>query len=223
MSHLSNISRGALVLAVLIASACGDAATPSSPTTTTRLPPTVTAIAPASGSVDGGIDVTISGTGFTNVQSVLFGTTPATTYVVSFETSITATAPGGAAPGATDVVVVTEGGSSATSDATKYTWIPNQLVDLTLAASSVTGGAPIRGTATVTLPAPSNGIRLPIVWKSTPAGLSAVRVPAAVYIAKGEVTGTFQIDTFYVSTPESIEMSLEHWGVTKTVRFTVGP
>ena len=75
--------------------------------------PTVTALNPKSGSAAGGNSVIITGTGFTGVSAVKFGTNPATTYTVNSATQITATAPAGT--GTVDVTVTTTGGTSATS------------------------------------------------------------------------------------------------------------
>ena len=58
--------------------------------------------------------MTITGTDFTGATAVKFGTTAATGFTVNSATSITATAPAGAA-GTVDVTVTTPGGTSATS------------------------------------------------------------------------------------------------------------
>lgn len=55
--------------------------------------PTVTAISPSQGIPQGGTNVTITGTNFTNVTGVVFGSTPATSFQVVSPTQINATAP----------------------------------------------------------------------------------------------------------------------------------
>ncbi len=75
--------------------------------------PTVSSIAPTSGSQAGGTAVTITGTGFLSGATVKFGGTPATNVTVVSATSITATAPAHAA-GKVDVVVTNSDGQSAT-------------------------------------------------------------------------------------------------------------
>jgi hypothetical protein len=75
--------------------------------------PTVTAIAPPSGSVNGGTAVTISGTNFVSGASVTLGGTAATNVSVVSGTSITATTPAHAA-GAVNVVVANSSGQSGT-------------------------------------------------------------------------------------------------------------
>ena len=73
--------------------------------TSLPLPPTVTAVAPASGPAAGGTSVTITGTGFDTTaanNTVKFGTSPATIVGTPTATSIVATTPAHAA-GAVDV------------------------------------------------------------------------------------------------------------------------
>jgi hypothetical protein len=65
----------------------------------------VTCIYPNKGPIAGGTEVEIYGTGFVNVQSVYFGTVPATSYNVISDTLIKATAPSVSLPGAVDVKV----------------------------------------------------------------------------------------------------------------------
>lgn len=56
-------------------------------------PPTVSSVSPKAGSIAGGETVTITGTGFTDVNQVRFGHTDAVDFVVHDDTSITATTP----------------------------------------------------------------------------------------------------------------------------------
>ena len=75
--------------------------------------PTVTSIAPTTGSQAGGTAVTITGTGFLAGATVMFGATSATNVSVVSATSITATTPAHAS-GAVDVVVTNTDNKSAT-------------------------------------------------------------------------------------------------------------
>jgi arylsulfatase A-like enzyme len=59
-----------------------------------RAQPVLLSLSPAKGPV--GATVTITGAGFSNATSVLFGTVPATTYSIDSDTQITATVPPGA-------------------------------------------------------------------------------------------------------------------------------
>jgi hypothetical protein len=86
-------------------------------------PPTVTSVAPDRGSTDGAITVTITGTNFTGATDVSFGGTPATSFVVVNDTTITAVVPAHAV-GVVDVTVTTPVATSAISAADQYHYLP---------------------------------------------------------------------------------------------------
>ena len=88
--------------------------------------PTVTNVVPDRGTIAGGTIVTISGTNFTNgglVTSVSFGGTPATSFVVVNDTTITAVTPAHAV-GVVDVQVTKGGCTSPVSAQDKYHFLP---------------------------------------------------------------------------------------------------
>ena len=70
----------------------------------------------------GGTEVTITGTGFTEVTGVDFGTVAATSFTVVNDTTITAVVPAGSL-GEVDVTVVNTGGTSATGAGDEYTYV----------------------------------------------------------------------------------------------------
>ena len=70
--------------------------------------PNITSISPSTGAA--GVTVTITGTGFSDVTSVTFDATPATSFTVVSSTEITAVVPAGT--GAVDVTVTDIAGSS---------------------------------------------------------------------------------------------------------------
>jgi hypothetical protein len=84
--------------------------------------PTVTDISPTAGPAAGGTSVTITGTGFTTVTSVSFGSVvvPSAEWTVNSPTQITATSPAGSRP--VDVTVTNTAGTSATSAADQFTY-----------------------------------------------------------------------------------------------------
>lgn len=82
--------------------------------------PVVTSISPAGGSVIGGTNVTITGSGFTGATGVRFGSAVATFSVLS-DTSMSAWAPS-AVTGPVDVTVTTPAGVSAISPADQFTY-----------------------------------------------------------------------------------------------------
>ena len=97
--------------------------------------PTVTSIAPTSGSTAGGTSVTITGTGFTGATGVTIGGAAATSVSVVSATSITCTTPAGTA-GTASVIVTTPGGANAANMLYTYV-VPNTAP--TLAAIGVSG------------------------------------------------------------------------------------
>jgi hypothetical protein len=99
--------------------------------------PTVTAVSPTSGTTAGGTSVTITGTNFTQLVSVSFGSVPASTITVNSSTQITASAPA-SGPGLIDVTVTNGAGTSLTSTADQFTF--------TATAPSITSVSPNSGT-----------------------------------------------------------------------------
>ena len=109
--------------------------------------PTVSGVAPVSGNAAGGTTVAISGSDFNFASSVMFGSSPATSYTVNSNTKITATAPAGTA-GTVDVTVTNYAGTSATSPADTYIYVPPAISwqQYTLTGSNGTTWQPIDAT-----------------------------------------------------------------------------
>lgn len=105
--------------------------------------PAVTAISPTSG--DLGTEVTVTGTHLKGVIAVEFDGVPATHVVESSRTQLTVTAPGHA-PGLADVRVKTAGGTSATSSADQFLYLPAPAI-----GSVEPSRGPADGGATVTI------------------------------------------------------------------------
>ena len=116
----------------------------------TSLPPAVTGITPSSGTEVGGTVVQISGSGFSGVSAIYFGTAEATKFSVESPGSITAVAPPGT--GAVDVTVTTPAGTSATGAADIFTYSP--LVTLSSSPNPSVRGQKVTFTAKVTPIAP---------------------------------------------------------------------
>jgi hypothetical protein len=81
----------------------------------------VTGVSPSCGSGSGGTPVDLLGSDFTGATGVDFGTTPATSFTVHSDSSITATAPGHA-NGIVDVTVTGPPGTSPINVADEYTY-----------------------------------------------------------------------------------------------------
>lgn len=86
--------------------------------------PQVTLVSPATGPVAGGTVVTLTGHGFTQTQSVMFGSVPATSVTVNSDESITATAPPSASTGFVEVTVTNAAGTSAKVKNAGYSYTP---------------------------------------------------------------------------------------------------
>jgi len=93
--------------------------------------PNLTSVTPSSGSTAGGTPVTLQGTHLSGVFSVRFDGTPASSFTVNNDSTITATTPAHAA-GAANVVVTTASGSSTLVNS--YTYAPAPTVDPVSAA-----------------------------------------------------------------------------------------
>lgn len=107
-------------------------------------PPVVSAVHPATGPTSGGTVVTVTGSNFTGVSSVQFGSTPAATIRVISPLRLVATSPAHAAGPVTVTVSTTYGVSTASSGATfRY------LAPTVISVSPHSG--PQRGGTTVTI------------------------------------------------------------------------
>ena len=109
------------VVDVIVTNASGAASASSTDKFTYDAAPTVTSVVEAAGPTAGGTAVTITGTGFADETSVLFGATPATGVVVVSDTSITCVSPPHAA-GTVNVSVSNETGASAAVAASRFTF-----------------------------------------------------------------------------------------------------
>ncbi len=107
---------------VTIVNTGGTSATSAADQFTYAPVPLLTCINPTSGPVPGGTTVTIVGTGLANATAVKFGTKTATIQSDT-ATQIVVLSPAGTA-GTVDVTVATAGGTTATSAADQFTYIP---------------------------------------------------------------------------------------------------
>ncbi|MGI2032706.1 putative Ig domain-containing protein [Rhizobium panacihumi] len=96
--------------------------------------PVVTTVSPDRGPSSSGTSVTITGSEFTDLTSVSFGTAPATGYTFINDGQITATAPSGA--GTVNITVTTPGGTSAATAQSAFTYV---------AAPTITQLDPVEG------------------------------------------------------------------------------
>lgn len=101
----------------------GGGASAPSPITASFTPlPIITGISPATGSLEGGVAVGISGSDLLGATAVRFGSTPALSFTVTSNSALTAVVPPGVA-GAVDVTVVTPGGTSIPNASSRYVYM----------------------------------------------------------------------------------------------------
>ena len=135
--------------------------------------------------------MTITGTDFSAATDVEFGNTPATSFHLDGSTQITATAPAGT--GTVDVTVATPNGTSPTTDADQYTYIP---------APAVTGISPTSGPdaggTTVTITGTDLSGTTDVEFGSTPATDVSANGPTQLTATAPPGTGTVDIT---VTTP----------------------
>ena len=106
--------------------------------------PAVTSVTPEVGPSRGGTVVSVGGTNFSGVSSVDFGGSPASGVSLRSPTELTAIAPPGT--GTVDVTVTTPGGTSATTAADQFTYLPVPGV-----TSVAPDAGPLAGGTTVTV------------------------------------------------------------------------
>jgi hypothetical protein len=102
--------------------------------------PTLASLSPNQGSVSGGKNVNIVGTGFTGATAVTFGSTPAASFTVISDTQIKAVTPPG-----NGTVQVTVTGPGGTSNARPYTYLQTPA----LSSISPTSGPAAGGTVVI--------------------------------------------------------------------------
>ena len=147
-------------------------------------PPLLTAISPASGTGAGNTQVTITGEGFTGATAVRFGHTPAVPFTVLSDTQITATSPAGA--GVVDVIVVTAGGTSVTSSADQFSYLP------TVTAISVASG-PTAGATQVTITGTNLGGATAVKFGSNTATIQSNTGTQIVVVSPAGTVGTVDV------------------------------
>ena len=116
--------------------------------------PTVAGISPTSGAAAGRDKVTITGTGFIAATGVSFGSARATAYTVDSDTQLAATSPPGS--GIVDITVITPSGTSATSNADRFTYLQPEA-----GPAAQPGQATAQDSASPTMPLPVQRPRPP--------------------------------------------------------------
>ncbi|GAM36127.1 hypothetical protein TCE0_018r04973 [Talaromyces pinophilus] len=138
---------GAGPASVNVTNGAGTSAIPLTYTYNLVIPlPVVTGAVPNTGPAAGGNSVALTGSGFTFATQVRFGTTPALSFIVTNDTSITAIAPPGSG-----TVTITVTGPSGTGTGVPYTYNPApqpSIISLIPSSGPVAGGNNVTITGT---------------------------------------------------------------------------
>jgi methionine-rich copper-binding protein CopC len=155
---------------------------------TYETPPAITSLSPNAGLPAGGTSVTITGTGFTGAVDVDFGGSPATSFTVDSDVSITAVSPSGLA-GTVNVTIVTPLGASATSPADQFTY------DTVPTVSSVFPNAgPIAGGTSVTITGTGFTATSAVDFGATPAtSFSVTSITTITAVSPAGSAGTVNV------------------------------
>jgi hypothetical protein len=163
--------------------------------------PSITSVSPNSGSVGGGLPVTIAGSHFQPGAAVSFGSNPATSVLVVSSTQINATTPAGAAAGPVDVTVNQPDGTAVTaSSAFTYTGTPvigtciNTSPSPTITSVSNNEG-PLAGGTTVTITGSSfcNGLSSVLFGSTLAAHVTYVSDTTLVAVSPAHSTGVLDV------------------------------
>ena len=118
------------------------ATTPADHFTYYYTPPQVISVSPSAGPVAGGTTVTITGNAFTGATAVDFGSTPATSFTVNSDGSITAVSPAGTAGTPVNITVTGPGEHGTTLPADQFTYGP-QVTNVSPASGGSNGGTTV--------------------------------------------------------------------------------
>jgi hypothetical protein len=155
-------------------------------------PPTVSSVAPSSGSTAGGTAVTITGTNFATGATVTFGGTAATSVVVVSGTQITATTPAGSAGVVTVIVTVNGQSGSLASGFTYGAPAPDYSLSISRPFLTLVPGS--SGSLEITV-SPQNGFKqaLGLACSGLPSGATCNFNPQSVNPTVGSVSSTLTI------------------------------
>ena len=197
-------------------------------------PPSITSMSASVGLTTGGTSVVITGTNFTNVSAVMFGSISATSFTVNSSTRITAVSPAGSA-GVVDVRVTGPGGTSVVVAAGQFTYYGLPTVSEIGPASGPISGATsvvITGTnftgATAVMFGATNAASFSVDSPTQITAISPARSAGSVNVQVVNPAGLSEISLFslygqftYLSPPTVSAISLNSGSITGGSTITI--
>lgn len=178
----------------------------------------ITNVSPSRGPTSGGTLVFISGTGFTGATQVLFGATPAASFVVNNDTSIQAVTPASGVA-VVNVTVITPGGQVTIDEAFGWGSIPIAMPDSYAVAFGVTLSVGSPGILSNDDPNAGGGVVVELGANVTNGTLSLTPDGGFTYVPNTNFTGT---DRFTYRSRNAIGYS-NYAAVTISVGAPSGP
>jgi len=158
--------------------------------------PAITSISPSSGPTDGGTEVTITGTDFSRVRAVKFGTTDATDYTVVSDTQITAISPAKSIKGVRAISVTTISGTSVEVPEARFTY----LGPLAAITNVDPDSGPVAGGTTVVITGTDSTQVRSVQFGSIAATSYTVNSPTQITAVSPAKSGSKFVPTIYVTT-----------------------
>lgn len=159
-------------------------------------------------------------------------------WIVSSSPNFTTTAAGGSTPGTVTQATVNNlpngtyfwhvqayngqalGSFSSTRSFTVTgTTNPPSLAGISVSPADVTGGNPVTGTVSITLPAPAGGTTIAL----TSGEPAVVSVPASVTVSAGQTSATFPVPTQPVTSSHTVVITATHGGESRFAFLSVAP
>jgi hypothetical protein len=179
--------------------------------------PRLLGISVSAGPATGGTSVTIGGTGFTGATGVSFGATPAASFTINNDNSITATSPT-ASPGTVDVTVTSAGGTSATSAGDQFTFVGRPVVTGVNPSSG-----PVVGGGWLTITGQSLAAATSVSFGDQPTGFSANPDGSlTAYIPPGEGPDSVDITVTSLGGTSAVTRAAQYTYVTGPVPTVSG-
>ncbi len=165
--------------------------------------PTVSGLSPSSGPSSGGTSVTITGTNFSGVTGVSFGTNTSSSFQVLSPTELVVVTPPGT-NGTANVEVITLSGFSLASSSSKFTYFPSGSqqatnISISVVPNPASVGEPVGVTATVSSGGQALGVgTVTFLLGATQVGSSQVSSQGtASYSLTGLSQGTYSVGANY--------------------------